>query len=396
MMPECIPRALRRLALDVRTVRLTEPIQIGEFRATFFPADAKTIFWEQRVTQIHVESDLGSKPVFFAVDALIGPAYKAAINKRDIQKPNVVVCANNSQAAPSGAQEVYTNLLSLVPDDESRDGLRIIYGLLIEYLRVLPSCEHTVICGNGFVDSREPFGPFMFSDHAELARIVNLLRIGSWVHGPLPGWSLTLDEEEAVSESVSWVKVRTIACNRLRNRLRRYLSKPTIPKFAPTYRDQSASSQRSKQIQFVEECLPALARSILLSKMGRLAGATHEYLCGPLDNKRFVLRLHLGMGNEVRQYVLDFSRAAFVQDQTDEEEVLRRFPFGLELFLSDLNALLAGKLLVWDLASRSIRSWYLGDKSYSPIAFLYTVFGEQIRPDLAWAVYKKALVKLGR
>jgi hypothetical protein len=395
MMPECISRALRRLALDVRTVRLIQPIQIGEFKVTFFPADARTIFWERRVTQIHIESDVVKKSIFFGIDALIGHAYKSAVEKANVQKPCVMVCANNSQIAPPGVPQVHTNMLPISKNPEPTDGLRILYGILVHYLQLLPSCEHVVICGNGFVSSRQPFAPFMFCENGELAKIANLLGFGSAVHGPLPGWVLDLHEEKAKVGRVSWVKLRTKSYKKLRTRHERYLSRPKRSRFEPTCRVNPSRRQVTKHTRFVERQLPPLAREFMLSNIGDLASATHEYLCGPLGGRRFLLRLHTGIRNEVKQYALDFTRAEFVKDHTREDKVIEKFPFGLELFMTDLVALLSGNLIVWDLSSTSIRSWYVGDKYHSPIAFLYTVLGEQIRPDLAWMVYERVLTKLG-
>ena len=396
MMPECVSRALRRLALNVHTVRLREPIQIGEFRVLFFPADARTIFWEQRVTQIHIESNAMKKSIFLGVDAIIGSAYKSAVEKGSIQMPYVIVCANNSQVAPPGIPEVHTNMLPISQNSEPKDGLRILYGILVQYLQLLPSCEHVVICGNGFVSSRQPYGPFMFSDNGELAKIANLLQFGSAVHGPLPGWMLDISKEKATVGRVKWIKLRKGISSALRTRHNRYLSKPKRLKFEPTYQVNPSRRQVVKHISFVEKQLPALAREFLLSNIGALANATHEYLCGPLGGKRFLLRLHTGVRNNVLQYALDFTRAKFVKDHTREEDIVRKFPFGLELFITDLAALLSGNLIVWDLSSTSIRSWYMGNKYLSPVAFLYTVLGEQVRPDLAWLVYKRVLTKLGR
>ncbi|MEM6991352.1 MAG: hypothetical protein AAF721_12660, partial [Myxococcota bacterium] len=129
------------------------------------------------------------------------------------------------------------------------------------------------------------------------------------------------------------------------------------------------------------------------SGVGNSAVHLHKYIEGDLDGRRLVFRF-VENDETAHQYVLDFNRGAFVKDDTDKAQLLRRFPFGIECFLQDFAAMLDGELQIWELMGNAIRSWWVGsDYDNIPVA-LFCNYGEQIRPDLAAKVYAAATERL--
>jgi hypothetical protein len=61
----------------------------------------------------------------------------------------------------------------------------------------------------------------------------------------------------------------------------------------------------------------------------------------------------------------------------------------LELFLNDFLAIVNGHIQIWDLGGLGIKSWYIGNKLNSPVALLYSYYGEQIQSGLSFNCFQK-------
>jgi len=92
-------------------------------------------------------------------------------------------------------------------------GITVLHSLLIDYLKPLDGVTEVALCGNGFTAPRSPHGPFLYADHATLARAANDLQHLFRVHGPRPGEQLQVPSAESpiTSSRVGWVKPDTEA-----------------------------------------------------------------------------------------------------------------------------------------------------------------------------------------
>ncbi len=394
LLPTCVSEAIEALGFTVHRTSFETPVAIGDLEITLYAAAPETVFWEKRVCQYHVTSTEDPEGVFIGVDAGVAEQFKQAVRSGAVAPPHGYIVANNSQIPPEGAYGAYSNLLGL-PGRTKRPvhGLLLMQSLLSGYLDGLPPAKEIVFCGNGFLNATEAFGPFLFSDHHELAEIGNRLCLSERIFGPYPGESIRFAPEGAHSSKADWVVLDEVEHAALKQKQRAFVDNPVRQHAAPLRPTLTDPAARDAALATVEAELPQLARAIMLSGVGNSAVHLHKYLEGDLDGRRLVFRFVVD-DETAHQYVLDFNRGAFVKDDTDKSRLLRRFPFGIECFVQDFAAMLNGELQIWELMGNAIRSWWVGsDYDNIPVA-LFCSYGEQIRPDLAAKVYAAATERL--
>lgn len=392
VMPDAVVEAIRSLGLEVVRHPLSVPFTIGGIKFTSYAAHPETVFWERRVCQYLVEPVDGGASVFIAVDALISDEFKRALSEEDAPSPVAIVVSNNSQHVPRGGRGAHSNLLPISNAEERAVGVQLLYELLVNYLRGLPTIPHIVLCGNGFLNPRENFGPFLYADNKALADVATALCVTEVVHGPVPGERIRFQADSVDLVQTDYAKVDEHRLGELMRLHSVFIQEPRPVRIQQLISvDEQLSADDQERLIGL---LAPLAAGILRSKLGAGLLRTNEYLRGPLDGKRLLVRLLGAHKGATIQLALDVNSGAFVRDDTAERDVLSTYPFGFECFALDLLAVLDGRLQIWDLSGAAMRTWYLGSKYESPVACMFELLGEQQRPDLARKLYATTLSRL--
>ncbi|MCQ4045785.1 MBL fold metallo-hydrolase [Streptantibioticus rubrisoli] len=399
--PAAVTDAIALLGFGVHRVDHTQPIRVGDIEITLYPAGARTLFWEKRVVQPLVRlAGTSDADVFVGVDADVSDLYVEQLTDGAVVPPRLAVVSNNSQSVPYGALGADTNLLPGLDGPRHRKtGVQVLNGLLIDYLRPLDGVADVALCGNGFTAPRSPHGPFLYADHAALAQAANTLQHLFRVHGPRPGDQLTLpgDRTAITSSRAPWVTIDTAEEKRACAALAAFLDQPRqvtpTPITSPLPEDEWDTARET-----VARELPRLARELIATRTGTLAGSIHDYLAGPLGAHRLVLRLldPPGQPGGVDSYAWDITGPRWEPVPTvSREETMAVYPFGIEVYFQDFVALFDGRAQIWDVIGGSYQGWHIGEPLDSPVFALFAVYGEHQRPDLAARCYAYSLARLG-
>lgn len=387
LLPAPVEEAIVKLGFTVHRVDHTTPIELGDLRVTLHPAGARTLFWEDRVVQPCLQ--VGDGPtVFIAVDADPSDLYLQQVAEGTQPMPRMAVVSNNSQIVPPGMPASSVNLLPGMDGTRHKTGLSVLNQLLLDILDPLDGIKDVALCGNGFLPPGSPHGPFLYSDHPAMATAANGLQHLFHVHGPRPGERLTVPAsaaEKVTCDQVGWVRIdeqheydSLIAHSA-------FLADPGDVRLSPLAEPPANPDQA---LAVVTAELPRLGRELLSTATGVLACSIHEYLSGPLDPHRAVLRLKDGPAGQLLQFAWDVTTADFVQvEATGREEAMAAYPFGAEVFFQDYLALLQGRLQVWDVAGGAMECWHIGRPLDSLVYAFFGIYGEHQRPDLAALSY---------
>lgn len=395
--PAAVTDAISTLGFRVHRLDYTQPLRVGEMEIVLYPAGAKTLFWEKRVAQplIRLASTAG-RDVFIGVDADVSDLYIEQLEDGALPAPYLALVSNNAQTVPYGALGADTNLLPGLDNPKRRTtGIQILNGLLIDYLAPLDGTVEVALCGNGFIAPRSPHGPFLYADHTTLAHAANDLQHLFQIHGPRPGQQLRLPAEDGpiTRSTVPWVTPDIHAEQCGLAKLAAFLANPRPVAPTPIVGPIPAEDWEQVGEQLALE-LPALARDLISTRTGALATSIHDYLHGPLDADRLILRLldPPGRVGEIDSYAWDITGLAFHQvPSTSREEAMARYPFGIEIYHQDFAALFRGDAQIWDIIGGSYQGWHIGENLDSPVYALFAVYGEHQRPDLAERVYARSL-----
>ncbi|MCC8382561.1 hypothetical protein GPY51_09020 [Photorhabdus laumondii subsp. laumondii] len=390
LMPSCIKTALEHLGHNVILHSFKKEIRVKDIKIKSFSAPYETILWESRVTQ-YLVSDINEEKYngFIAVDAIISEEYIEGIGDQ-YPNPQWIIVANNSQCTPKQAQGAYTNLLPLESSrlsGKNYRGVKLLNSILIDYLDGIPEETKILICGNGFINPRENYGPFLFSDNKVLSEIANQLSIKENVCGPYPGEVIeVIDGNLSISLS-SWIELNKNKHLDLKNKLIKYMDEESgveLSPFIPVLGELSETEEKNG-LATIENELTDMARTLAIDPLvGRLVISMGNYINGELSDNRILIKFK----DKDFGYVYSVSSCQFTKTYT-HENYLSEYPFGVEIYIQDFVGLCLGKIQIWDLAGTSIRSWYLGGIYENIIVFFYKYFGEQRRPDLALKVYEE-------
>lgn len=388
LMPSCIKIALEQMGHKVIYHSFDEEIKIKNIKIKPFSAPYETILWESRVTQ-YLISDINDDKCngFIAVDAIISEEYIDNIGI-EYHNPQWIIVANNSQCTPKNAQGAYTNLLPLESSrlgGKNYRGIKLLNSILIDYIKGIPEETKIIICGNGFINPRENYGPFLFSDNKALAEYANKLSINENVYGPYPGEVIEILGDQFSLKEVEWIKLNKNKHQLLKDKLIQYMNAESVESspFIPVL-DELSKIEEMNGLDIIEKELVEMARLLAIDPLiGRLAISMNNYLNGNLNEYRILIKFK----DRNFGYIYSVSKCKFIKIDTTEN-YLSEYPFGIEIYIQDFIGLCLGKIQIWDLAGTSIRSWYLGDIYENMIVFFYKYFGEQRRPDLALMVYE--------
>jgi hypothetical protein len=395
--PVAVAEAITTLGFSVHRLDYTQQLSVGEMEINLYPAGAKTLFWENRVAQpvIRLAGTTG-RDVFIGVDADVSDLYIEQLTDAELAPPYLAVVSNNAQTVPYGALGADCNLLPGLDGPRRRTtGITILNSLLIDYLLPLEGVSEVALCGNGFTAPRSPHGPFLYADHAGLASTANELQHLFRVHGPRPGEQLHLPAPSGrvTSSPVSWVRPDSEAEQRGLAQLQQFLTDPQPVEPTPVSEPIPEPAWQRARDQIAEE-LPRLARDLMATRTGALATSIHDYLHGPLDGRRLILRLldPPGQRGGIDSYAWDITGPLFHPvTTTGRQEAMARYPFGIEIYHQDLAALFTGGAQVWDIIGGSYQGWHIGENLDSPVYALFAVYGEHQRPDLARRCYTRSL-----
>lgn len=397
-LPAAAVDALSTLGFTVHRHDHLTPILVGGLEVSLYPAGARTLFWESRVVQPVIRTAGSARDVFIGVDADVSDLYLEQVAGGQIPAPYLAIVSNNTQSVPFGALGADVNLLPGLDRPRTRTtGIQALHTLLIDYLEPLDGVSEVALCGNGFTAPRSPHGPFLYADHHALAEHANALQHLFRVHGPRPGDQLILPAQGPVTTGTAdWVTLDTTAEQVGLDALDAFTTDPWPVDPAPVgpMLDPDAWPV-AERLVYGE--LPRLARHLIATRTGALACALHDYLTGPLDGQRLVLRLLAPPGEPGRilSFAWDITGPAFVPvDTTSHNEAMGRYPFGIELFYQDLVALFTGQVQIWDIIGGSYQGWHVGERLDSPVYALFAVYGEHQRPDLAARCYAESLARL--
>ncbi|MFD7735301.1 MBL fold metallo-hydrolase [Kitasatospora phosalacinea] len=388
LLPAPVEEAIAALGFTVHRVDHTTPIELGELRVTLYPAGAKTLFWEDRVVQPCLRVADGPA-VFIAVDADPSDLYLQQVAEGTQPAPRMAVVSNNSQIVPPGMPASSVNLLPGMDGTRHKTGLSVLHQLLLDVLAPLDGVKDVALCGNGFLPPASPHGPFLYSDHPKMAAAANGLQHLFRVHGPRPGERLTVPAppaDKVTTDQVGWVRIDEQAEYETLVAHAAFLADPGDVQLVPLAEPPADDAQA---LAVVRAQLPRLGRELLATNAGMLACSIHEYLSGPLEAHRAVLRLKDGPQGELLQFAWDVTLADFVQvEATGREEAMAAYPFGAEMFFGDFAALLTGRLQVWDVAGGAMECWHIGGPLDSLVYAFFGIYGEHQRPDLAALTYQ--------
>ncbi|WP_261557100.1 MBL fold metallo-hydrolase [Frankia tisae] len=398
-LPAAVVDALATLGFSVHRHDHATPVAVGDLEVFLFPAGARTLFWESRVVQPVIRRAGCDRDVFIGVDADISDLYLEQIRLGGMPIPGLVVVSNNTQSVPYGALGADVNLLPGLDRPRSRTtGIQALHTLLIDYLEPLDGVPDVALCGNGFTAPRSPHGPFLYADHRALAEHANALQHLFRVHGPRPGDQLVIPDQGPIvaDTAADWVTIDLAAERAGVDALDAFVAGPRPVEPAPV-RPPVGFEDRPAAEPLVAAELTRLARELIATRTGALAVGLHDYLNGPLDGRRLVLRLldPPDRPDEVATFAWDITGPTFVAvPATGRDEAMATYPFGIEIYYQDLVALLAGRIQIWDIVGGSYQGWRVGERLDSPVYALFAVYGEHQRPDLAARCYAESLARL--
>lgn len=369
--PELFPGAaeaiVRTCGYEVLRVDTQAEFAIGSLSLRFYMPYTEVLFWDSRVASLHIENQ-GREAVFIQSDTRIADAYFAEVNSGGVAWPQVMVMTNNFQCSGTQGPIGLDNLLP-VPDQRYTrvSGLRLLDEIVHKPMRRLNQVPTLILAGNGY---RDPFGRMHHPwSNLELAQICSELSLLRAVHSLTPGESFNVASAR-LGEPADWI----------------YASEKQVGSRSPKGRLQKVSLETHR----IKAHLDEMARTWLITRYGQVLMAEGNYLGRPLGPCRAVLQLtrNDGVG---QQWLLDVSKAEFVEVPDEGAGVIKRYPYGIRVDHDDFCQLLLGELQIWELINLSASQWYVCDRYDSPLAFWLEYYNEQVDYGRALRSYEMSL-----
>lgn len=381
LMPGFIVTLLESQGYNVKRLKTGVTNSIGEVSIDIFYPN-EVAFWESRVSQVLVRSDSCPRGLFFAVDAPVTDKLLQIFSSRKLPIPLVVAVSNNTQVStPTQPGALESERATYVPERDGLVALQIFQDLLQSGARVLNKVPHILIVGGGFVKEGDFPSPSPYSSQEELLKAMRPLLPGHEIFGPGPGSVFLLSDVLAVDENADWIQLEKYKEKDTRN-------KKIITSYSTGLKLSRASDQADEveMFAFVQQWLNSSLPELLMTPFGKEL-LRHAY---GIDSKRrakipFLVSFELNTGHTV-SLALNCMEGGYVTADR-EASGSQSIPFGLCVPLIDFYAVLKGRAQIWDLAAISIKQWFSGGQLVSPMAALYTMLGEIVRPDLALPTY---------
>jgi L-ascorbate metabolism protein UlaG (beta-lactamase superfamily) len=390
LMLDSVVRAIEALGFSVRRFELGEVFRIGAFSCALYPATAVDVGYERRVTQMHFWTAPDCN-VYNAVDCGLSPQLLADIEDGRVPAVRNLILSNNGMWPTDGARRAYYNINERAAD--SREGISCLRDIF-DCVQQLPSVEHVYLMGNGLLPWGGEYGPFIWSDNAVLATLVNELSQGPIVFGPYPGDQYVVSPSLA-ERKAPWIEFDRNEMAALEKLAAQNRDKPRPEPLPALTRPFESDDAATRALVEVEAELQRFAHAFLASDIGQTLQVLDDPQYPDLGPRRLVMRFQGGPGGRAVQYALDVNRAAFLLDDTPRDALVDTFPHGIEMQLCDFHAIVTGRLGVWDIFFAPVPSWYPESKD-APMDHILTamgnVYGEQARPDLACRINERAVL----
>lgn len=379
--PSPVRECLMRLGMRIASCVPGERNLIGELTITLYRGNSKSAFWESRVHHAVITSASG-ETIFIQSDALVSEFYLTRLRSGQEPPLTAVVLTNNSQIVPNGDYGPFDNLLPILAYRRGKSRiLASLSSVLLDAPAELHRTKYICLSGSGYTIQHKAFGPFLWSDPKELEGLCHDLWSEQTVLSLNPGELIDITQGGRRADS-DWIIRNDDRRCELQRQQREFLADSETRPLRPVLCAARTRSELAQAERFACNELNEMARFILPSPVGEFAVALNGYLLGPLDSRRIVFRLLREPWGHPAHYALDFNTASFFQIEIPTSDLPKRFPFGVEMYLQDLVGLAQGDLSIWDLATCAMRQWYIGDPFESIVAFLFSYYSEQIRPDL--------------
>ena len=394
LMPAVVVRAVERLG---RTVHRAQPgvgLSAGGLHVELLPGGRRAPVGEGRVAQVllSVDDGAGAVTVLIGVDTVVSDHTRAELATGALPAPDLVVVANNTQVPPVGVVGSGRDLLSH-PAGEETTGLDVLRDLCVDYVAGLPGAPAVALCGGGFMDTHELGVPYRFDDHPTLVALGRQLAPDRRWFGPGPGGVLRLrSTADGVRIDTDVHPCVVVDEEALAERRRR--APPTGPLPLRSVLPFPPAEVVPDTLERVDRALAHLLPALWTHPLGDAIVGCHRHAgawCGP---RRLLVRLICRADGTGVWRALDLAESAFVvQESVDVEGVLAEWPFGFEVCLQDLDALLDGQLVVWDVLGVALRHWSATGPDVA--AFLCAALGEASRPRATARVLAGTLSALG-
>ena len=394
LMPAVVVRAVERLGFTVHRADPDVALDAGGLQLQLLPGGRHFPVGEGRVAQVLLTATTAAGPVtvLVGVDTVVSAHTASRMHSGHLPAPHAVIVANNTQIPPLGVLGSVRDLLGSDPAD-GFTGLALLRELCVDYVASLPGTPAVLLCGGGFLDTHELGVPYRFDDHPRLAALARSLSFGRPVFGPQPGDLLRLsrtDSGVAFDEDTHpAVTVDDTLAAAIRAR-----PTPTGPLPLRSVLPDLPLADRAAALQRVDRALNALVPQLLTHPSGAAIVACHHHAGRTVGPRRLLVRLVGGPDGAVVWRALDLTESCFVPvTSIDEARVFDDWPFGFEVFLQDLDALLEGSLVVWDVLSIALRHWSADGPGVAH--FLCAALGEAVRPRATAQVLARELTHLG-
>ena len=394
LMPAVVVRAVERLGCRVHRARPGDALGAGPLSVELLPGAAAAPVGEGRVAQVLLTADGPGGPatVLVGVDTPISQDTLRRIRSAELPAPDLVVVANNTQLPPAGVWGAGCNLLQPHPT-RSYTGLDLLQTLCLDYLDGLPGTPAVALCGGGFFDDHELGVPYAHDDHPALAAQATQLGLVGAVLGPLPGERVLVPGGGAVPRLAP--EAEPAVCLDRATLARRRAASPT-PGLRPLrpVRPPLDPAASAAALARVDAWLAQLAPVLLADALGEAVIGCQQHAGRWCGAQRLAVRLVDLPDGGSRCHVLDLVAARFVPHEGgDPQADTRRWPVGLHVALQDLDALIAGELVIWDVLGLAVRHWSATDADLP--TFLCRVLGEAARPEATAVALAARLTSLG-
>lgn len=376
LMPAVVVRAIEALGFAVHRAHHGEALTAGPLSLVLLPGGADAPVSEERVAQILITEDNGPA-VLFGVDTVPAAEVVDLMNRGALPVPDAVVVANNTQLPPVGLACSARNL----SDAADATALDVITALCVAWGAALPGRPTVLLCGGGFFDDHELGVPFRHSHLPTLAATARALDLPTW--GPLPGTRYQVHPGGAITEDTHPAVILEEFTPRSPPRsvpLRAVLPPLQADAWHPT-------------LTRVQQALNTVVPALLAHPAGRAILATHHHAGRWMGPRRLLVQLLGGPGEQSAGLALDLSTARFEHCAQPTQAPHDAYPFGIVVHAQDLDALLRGDLLVWDVLGVALRHWSAAGPGLP--AFLCAWASEAVRPVAMARVLCGQLAALG-
>ncbi|MEU6561970.1 MBL fold metallo-hydrolase [Nocardia nova] len=386
-----VPSVLPQVCIDtieavgLRPVLLAhgEPYAIADTVVRLFQGSPEAPSWESRVTSLYFGPQDSGSGIFVQSDTEV--ELDDAVRQCD---PVVYISTHNAQICPPGHLGAFENMLPFESETgHNTVGVDILQSVLNQPMTLFPQVKFILLSGTGYLQRPRKHGKFLWSDLAQLEMVANRLSIDTKMVGLTPGRSAVFSGETWTTEDTGWIA--PLPDTEAEPDLDGASDIDLNAELPALFGDTATPSDRD----LITRELDAMAPLLMLSPLGKALINTNTYLGERVGSVRFAVCLRGFVDDEAQVFGLDFNRARFVPVEGDVRTALMAIPSGIDCHTSDLAAVLRGRIHIWELATSRLRQWYLTSRMDSPVAFLYTLYSEQVRPDLAETMYRNALAE---